>query len=136
MTAPAVDRGGLMRLPGLLFAHAVSTSDLARELRLHAGRIVVDKTGRSDVFDVDLKFNNAPPGNATPPVPPQSMPPRAGTPPQSIPPLPGAPPQSTPTLPGASLQDALEEQLGLKLEATRMPIEVLVIESVERPSAN
>ena len=31
-----------------------AASDLARELRLHAGRIVVDKTGLSEVFDVDL----------------------------------------------------------------------------------
>jgi uncharacterized protein (TIGR03435 family) len=31
---------------------------------------------------------------------------------------------------------ALQEQLGLKLEATRAPIDVLVIDSVERPSAN
>lgn len=125
--APRVGRGQLLRLPGLLFGHAVSMSDLAKELRLHAGRIVVDKTGWSDVVDVDLKFapNFAPSATATPPVPPQS-----------IPPVPGAPPQSTPALQGPSLQDALEEQLGLKLEAARMPIEVLVIESVERPSAN
>ena len=31
---------------------------------------------------------------------------------------------------------ALEEQLGLKLEATRAPIDVLVIDSVEKPTAN
>jgi len=125
--APSVGRGQLMRLPGLLFGHAISMSDLAKELRLHAGRIVVDKTGRSDVFDVDLNFapNTALSTTATPPVPPQS-----------IPPLPGAPSPSTPTLPAASLQDALEEQLGLRLEAARMPLEVLVIQSVERPSEN
>jgi uncharacterized protein (TIGR03435 family) len=102
-------------------------SDLSKILRQHAGRVIVDKTGRKDVFDVDLKFapNTAPSTTATPPVPPQS-----------IPPLPGAPSQSTPTLQGASLQDAVEEQLGLKMEAVRMPLEVLVIERVERPSVN
>jgi len=31
---------------------------------------------------------------------------------------------------------ALEEKAGLKLEATRGPVEVLVIDSVERPSEN
>jgi uncharacterized protein (TIGR03435 family) len=121
MLGLTVRRGALMSAPGpRLLGHAVSVSDLARSLRQFAGRIVVDKSGLSDVFDVDLNFalNTAPPTTATPPVPPQS-----------VPPLPGAPSQS-------SLQDALEEQLGLKLEAVRMPLEVLVIESVERPSAN
>jgi uncharacterized protein (TIGR03435 family) len=112
-----VGRGQLLSAPGAqIMGHAVSMPDLAKFLRQFAGRIVVDKTGWSDLFDVDLKFspNTAPPTTATPPVSPQSIPP----------------------LQGVSLQDALEEQLGLKLEATRMPIEVLVIESVERPSAN
>ena len=126
MPLPPAGRGQLMSVPGVLFGHAVSMPDLARELRRLVGRIVVDKTGRSDVFDVDLKFaRNTPSTTAPPPVPPQS-----------IPPLPGASPPPTPTLQGASLQDALEEQLGLKLEAARMPLEVLVIKSVERPSEN
>ena len=117
-----VRRGALMSAPGpRLLGHAVSVSDLARSLRQFAGRIVVDKSGRSDVFDVDLTF--APNTTFSTPATPTA-------PPTSIPPVPGA------TSQGASLQDALEEQLGLKLEAARMPLEVLVIERVERPSAN
>jgi uncharacterized protein (TIGR03435 family) len=128
MPALTIGRGQLFSMPGAeIFGHAVSMPALARFLRQFAGRIVVDKSGRTDVFDVDLKFapntaisvmTAAPSNTATPPPPPQS-----------IPPVPGGPPQS-------SLQDALEEQLGIKMEAARMPIEVLVIESVERPSAN
>jgi uncharacterized protein (TIGR03435 family) len=37
---------------------------------------------------------------------------------------------------GPSLFAALQEQLGLKLEATKGPVDVLVIDHVERPSAN
>jgi uncharacterized protein (TIGR03435 family) len=124
---PPAGRGQLMSIPGAIFGHAVSMPDLVGELRRLSGRIVVDKTGRSDVFDVDLKFarNTAPAAIATAP----------GTP-QPIPPVPGAPSPSAPALQGAAFQDALEEQLGLRLEAARMSLEVLVIESVERPSAN
>jgi uncharacterized protein (TIGR03435 family) len=37
---------------------------------------------------------------------------------------------------GPSIYSALEEQLGLKLESVKGPVEVLVIDHVERPSAN
>ena len=103
--------------------HAISMSDLTTYLRPLAGRIIVDKTGVNDVFDADLKFVP----EVTPRVPNLPMP-QIPNPPAPIPPV--------PTLAPPSLKIELQEKLGLKLESTRMPIEVLIIQSVERPSEN
>lgn len=51
--------------------------------------------------------------------------------------LPFAPPNATPGDTSApSLFTALQEQLGLRLEETRAPVDALVIDSVEQPSPN
>jgi uncharacterized protein (TIGR03435 family) len=52
-----------------------------------------------------------------------------------------APPQGTidrnlPAISSPSLFTAVEEQLGLQLESARIPVELLVIDSVEKPSDN
>jgi uncharacterized protein (TIGR03435 family) len=40
------------------------------------------------------------------------------------------------SLPGFSIFEALQQQLGLRLEATEGPVQVLVIDHVERPAEN
>jgi uncharacterized protein (TIGR03435 family) len=121
---PQVRRGQIITVASFtgevqMAGHAIAMSDLANNLRQHAARWVVDKTGLSDRFDIELKFASEVPL----PSPPGFTPPPAPTTP-AVPPLP---------LP--ALRTVLEE-LGLKLEPTRLPVEVLVIESVERPSEN
>jgi uncharacterized protein (TIGR03435 family) len=49
----------------------------------------------------------------------------------------GAPPGAQPPAPdpdAPALSVALQEQLGLKLEATRGPVEVIVIDRIEKPT--
>jgi uncharacterized protein (TIGR03435 family) len=99
--------------PGFLTGNGTTMTDLASALvRFAPGvdRVVVDRTGLAGTFDVDLHWNFE------------------GT---IDPALPGLPP---PDRSAASLFTALEEQLGLKLEARKEPVDVLVIDRVERPS--
>jgi uncharacterized protein (TIGR03435 family) len=76
-------------------------------------RMIVDKTNLNRQFDFTLRFA------ATY----RLEGPQAGTP-------------FVPVPAGQSLFDALQEQLGLKLEPARVPMEVLVIDRVEKPAEN
>ena len=57
----------------------------------------------------------------------------AWTPEQGPPGPDGTAPQASPSTDGVSLYTAVQEQLGLKLEAQRGPVDVLVIDSAQRP---
>lgn len=85
---------------------AVALSELARVLTSSAGALVVDRTNLPGVYDFEVSF-----------VGDQALQAAGGT-----------------SVDGVSLATALREQLGLKLERQRAPVEVLVIESVERPT--
>jgi bla regulator protein BlaR1 len=84
---------------------------LATLLQNSVERVVIDKTGLDGTFDLELEFS--PDGSRRP----------VG--------LPG-PPSSSPS-DGPPLTTALQEQLGLKLEAVRGPVPVVVIENAELP---
>ena len=75
-----------------------------------SGRNVVDRTGLTGVWDFELTFA-----------------PEAG---RGLPPpgTPNAPPPPDPDAP--SIFTALQEQLGLKLDSTKAPLDVVVIDSV------
>ena len=97
---------------GRMATSAVTIADLARNLSMVAGRSVVDKTGLPGNFDLELTWApEVSAGNAS-----------VGTP-EAAPPAVDAP----------SLFTAIQEQLGLKLDPQRGPVEVLVIDSVEKP---
>jgi uncharacterized protein (TIGR03435 family) len=83
----------------------------AKTLQAHAGRVVIDKTGLTGTYDIELETEI------------QSVP---GVPDDAF----GKPRE------GLSLSTALPEQLGLKLESERGPVEVLVIDRVEPPTPN
>jgi uncharacterized protein (TIGR03435 family) len=87
---------------------------LADSLSFLLARTVVDKTGLTGPYDVDLKF-----------APDQVI---AGIPgPADVPPAGDA---------GPTIVTAMQDQLGLKLEPTKAPVEILVIDHIERPSEN
>ena len=105
-----------MRLCGVTM-----TSLVDLYLPMYTDRRVVDRTGLSGGFDVALNFDNR-----------QSV---AGVGPAGG--LPPAPPAAEPAAADAvSIFTALEEQLGLKLEPQSGPVEVVVIDHVERPTPN
>jgi uncharacterized protein (TIGR03435 family) len=94
---------------GLTFtAHAASVQSLAMSLSSDVSRIIVDKTGLGEKkFDFELSWT------------PDDR--RAA---------------DNAADAGPSIFTALEEQLGLKLVPSRGPVEVLVIDHMERPSPN
>src|SRR6185503_12656409 len=104
--------------PGIVGFNGVPMSMIAQVLTQSVGRPVIDKTGLTGYFDYTLQW--APqPGSVMPFQP-------AGGPP--VAPPPAADPD------GPNLFTAVQEQLGLKLESSRGPVEVIVIDRLEKPT--
>jgi len=123
--APRPPRGGIMmRMSSqgmTLEAPEVKMDGLAGTISMVLGATVVDKTGLKGAYDCKLTF--APEMNGD----------IMGMPPQ--PPPPGAD-GSAPPPQGPSIFSAVQEQLGLKLEAHKEPVDVIVIDHIQQPSAN
>jgi uncharacterized protein (TIGR03435 family) len=75
-------------------------------------RPVVDKTGLTGKYDFDLTW-----------APDETQ-------------FGGEVPVAPAEAPAAPLFSAIQEQLGLRMTATRGPVEALVVDKAERPSAN
>jgi uncharacterized protein (TIGR03435 family) len=92
---------------GLYAQSGVNIEGFARSLASDLGARVIDRTGLQGLWEIHLQWN-------------------AGTRRFD-----GAEPDQF-----GSLFTSLQEQLGLKLESQRVPIDVLVIDSIDRPSEN
>ena len=97
-----------------LVGGGVTMSQLANALSDRADRVVVDRTSLTGTFDLDLAWT--PSASAS-----QSVPPGV---------------QATDSSALVSIFTALQEQLGLKLESTKGPVDVLVIDHAEHPAAD
>ena len=106
---------------GQITGEGSSMSSLARLLTHALGRAVQDKTGLRDLYDFTLTWSPSQeefPGS-------ESHDNQQGSdsmhPPEGL---------------GPSIFTAIQEQLGLKLESQKGPVEILVIDHAEKPSEN
>jgi uncharacterized protein (TIGR03435 family) len=108
---PGPSSCGMQRRRGYIEAHGMTVDQiLFHGLLPNLDRVVIDKTGLKGDFDWTLEWGADPSTRSDDPD------------------------RSRIDVPGPSIFTALQEQLGLKLEASRGPVEVLVIDSVERPT--
>jgi len=106
---------------GDLSISAESLDMFAEVLSRHVGRLVVNQTGLKGLYDFKLQWTPDE-GQGQMMALPGGGPSRDAAPP--------------PDASGPSIFTALQEQLGLKLESQKGPVDTLVIDHVEKPSEN
>lgn len=104
-------RCGAMFGPGYITLRQFTMERFAHDLTMVARRVVVNRTGLEGRYDIDVEFS--PEFRPAPP--------------------PGAPEIAVPPSDAPSLFTAIQEQLGLKLEAARGPVQMLIVDSASRP---
>jgi uncharacterized protein (TIGR03435 family) len=116
---PPPKRPGMMRGGrGMLSGQAMPLSVLADSLSRQLGRVVLDKTGLTGLYDFELKWT---------PDESQGQMLKAPDGADSAPPLDAS---------GPTIFTGVQEQLGLKLESQKGPVEMFVIDHVEKPTEN
>jgi len=106
-------------VPGSLRLTNATSATFASQLSYSVARPVIDKTNLRGTFDFALEWTPIPGEDGGPTT--AGLPPAEG--------------EATPTtLGGASIFTAIREQLGLRLNPARGPVDVLVIDHVERPT--
>ncbi len=112
---PMIRGGGRGQVTG----QSVPTMLLAQFLSEQVGRTVLDKTGLTGKYDFSLQW--------TPDESLQQRGPGDGPERDLLPPV---------DQNGPSIFTALQDQLGLRLESQKAPVEVIVIDSVQKASEN
>ncbi len=103
--------------PGTMVAGGASMAQLAKTLTTWVGRIVFDRTGLDGAFDFTLKW--------TPDQMPQGFDKKIAA---------GGLAPADPD--GPSIFTALQEQLGLKLDSQKGPVDVMIVDRAEHPKEN
>jgi uncharacterized protein (TIGR03435 family) len=103
---------GFIRSRGRTMAQFAESLSQLTNTGSSLNRLIVDRTGLDDPYNVLLRFT------------PENIPPVS---------IPGIPPVDPD---GPSIFTALQEQLGLKLEASKGTVDVLVVDSAARPTPN
>lgn len=112
--------GAVVAGPGIIAASAISMDQILVLLNRLMNYPVIDKTGLTGYFNVRLQFDPASTPRAMGAPPPPALDPGAAPPPSDDP----------------SIFVAIEQQLGLKLKPAKYPVQVLVIDSAQRPTPN
>jgi|SRR5579862_5157386 len=108
-------RRAVMRMGrGQFAAQELTMETLANQLSTILGRNVIDKTGLTGKYDVKL----------------------AWTPDESQPAMLKDPTNAPTPDSGPSIFTAIQEQLGLKLESQKGPVEIVAVDHIEKPTEN
>jgi uncharacterized protein (TIGR03435 family) len=102
---------GMMGLPGAIRGGGQPIAQIASMLTNQTGRLVIDKTNLTGNWDFLVKYMFEARGNQ---------------------PLPPGIPAPDPDAP--SIYTAIQEQLGMKLEGAKAPVQMTVIDSIEHPT--
>jgi uncharacterized protein (TIGR03435 family) len=109
-TSEAKKLGGMISMgPGFFTGQNLTITAIVNQLSNILHYTVTDKTGLTGNYDIELKWT---PDEAHPPAGDAS------------------------SDPAISIFTAVQEQLGLKLQATKGPVETIVIDQAEMPSVN
>ena len=117
-----------MFFPGGWSLRSMSMPALAIALERIVRRTVIDRTGLPGVFDMDTTYT---PEAFEVPFPAAAGRGIAGGPADGLAVSAPAGQQA-----GTSLFTALRDQLGLRLESDRAPVDVLVVDTVQQPTEN